>query len=131
MQYLQLNINGPLYLENGGGGGTACAHWEENTFRTATSSELMTGFFEADLYQPISKVTVGALDDLGVFELDYSQADEWPTPAGGARRLEKKTLRGGPNGKPWKVLKPKSSFRISELMKELPPAIDLSAMIVN
>jgi Leishmanolysin len=69
-EYNNLNSGSLLFLENGGGGGTACAHWEGDSFSTATSSELMTGWFEAWKYQPISKVTVGALDDLGVFTLD-------------------------------------------------------------
>lgn len=68
----------PLKLENNGGAGTACGHWEENSFRTSASSELMTGFFEANLLQPISLVTVAALDDLGFYDVDYCGADVWP-----------------------------------------------------
>jgi hypothetical protein len=33
---------GSLLLENNGGMGTACGHWEEDVFRTQRSSELMT-----------------------------------------------------------------------------------------
>jgi hypothetical protein len=39
-----------LFLENNGGAGTACGHWEENDFRTVESSEIMTGFVEANLF---------------------------------------------------------------------------------
>lgn len=68
---------GTLLLENDGGAGTACGHWEENSFREGASSELMTGFFEANLFQPISKVTVAAFEDLG-YEVDFCGADIWP-----------------------------------------------------
>ena len=71
---------GSLQLENQGGMGTACGHWEEDVFRTQESSELMTGFFEADLLQPVSRVTVAALDDLG-YEVDFCGADIWPATA--------------------------------------------------
>ena len=65
-------------MENNGGPGTACGHWEEDVFRFGESSELMTGFFEANLLQPISIATVAALDDLGGYEVDYCGADVWP-----------------------------------------------------
>lgn len=67
-----------LVLENNGGPGTACGHWEEDIFRTEESSELMTGFFEANLLQPISIATVAALEDIGGYEVDYCGADVWP-----------------------------------------------------
>lgn len=77
-----------LFLENNGGMGTACGHWEENSFRTTESSELMTGFFEANLFQPLSLVTVAALDDLGGYEVDYCGADIWPADANTIQRFE-------------------------------------------
>ena len=66
-----------LELEKQGGMGTACGHWEEDIFRTQSSSEVMTGFFEANLFQPLSSVTVAALEDIG-YEVDYCGADIWP-----------------------------------------------------
>ncbi|CAB9515745.1 PKD domain containing protein [Seminavis robusta] len=68
---------GELFLENNGGMGTACGHFEERSFRSFQSSEIMTGFFEADLFQPISSVTVAALQDIG-YEVDFCGADIWP-----------------------------------------------------
>lgn len=41
----------------------------------------MTGFFEANLWQPLSLVTVAALDDIGGYEVDYCGADIWPATA--------------------------------------------------
>ena len=77
-EYEQLVSGNPLKLENSGGQGTACGHWEEGSFQTSQSSELMTGFFEPFLLQPLSLVTVAALDDLGAYQVDYCGADVWP-----------------------------------------------------
>ena len=77
-----------LFLENNGGPGTACGHWEENSFRTSTSSELMTGFFEPDLFQPLYTVHVAALNDLGGNEVDYCGADILPATADNFNRWD-------------------------------------------
>lgn len=58
-------------VENQGGPGTAGSHWRESVFDT----ELMTGFAEsAGTQQPISRITVGALQDLG-YRVNYGRAD--------------------------------------------------------
>ena len=91
-----------LRLENDGGGGTKCKHWDEDSFAVAGSSELMTGGFEAGLYQPISRMTVAALDDLGVYgPLNYDAADPYPATR---RKLEE-----GPG---FEVLTPTESFTL-------------------
>jgi hypothetical protein len=65
-------------VEKGGGSGTAGAHWDEATFNT----ELMTGYAEAaGIGMPISKITVGALRDLG-YTVNYSAADFYALPGG-------------------------------------------------
>jgi hypothetical protein len=79
-EYECLVPGGTLKLENDGGDGTACVHWEEDSFSVDGSSELMTGFFEEDLFQPLSLVTVAGLDDIG-YEVDYCGADIWPATA--------------------------------------------------
>ena len=56
--------------------GTRDAHWKEQTFNT----EIMTGFL--DPTTPISKITIGALRDLG-FNVDTTQADAYTMPAAG------------------------------------------------
>lgn len=77
-EILAENIGTPLlFLENNGGRGTSCSHWDEVSFRQGESSELMTGFFEDNLFQPISRVTVAAVEDLG-YEVDFCGADIWP-----------------------------------------------------
>jgi len=58
-------------IENTGGEGTAGGHWRESVF----STELMTGYAEAPgVPMPISRMTVGALQDLG-YTVDYAAAD--------------------------------------------------------
>jgi len=56
-------------LENTGGSGTREAHWRETTF----GWELMTGYV-ATPENPLSRMTVGALQDLG-YTVDYGRAD--------------------------------------------------------
>lgn len=77
-----------LILENDGGQGTACGHWDESAFRSGGSSEIMTGFFEANLLQPLSRVTVSAIEDLGGYEVDYCGADIWPATEQSQQRFE-------------------------------------------
>jgi hypothetical protein len=66
-----------LKLENDGNVGTSCFHWDEESFPEGSgSSELMTGWFEENVRQPISRVTIAALDESFTdYIVDYSQAD--------------------------------------------------------
>lgn len=65
-------------VEHGGGSGTAGAHWDEATFNT----ELMTGYAEAaGVPMPISRMTIGALQDLG-YTVNYAAADFFSLPGG-------------------------------------------------
>jgi hypothetical protein len=58
-------------VEGNGGPGTADAHWDEETL----GNELMTGFVEpADTAMPLSRITVGSLDDMG-YDVNYAAAD--------------------------------------------------------
>lgn len=61
-------------LETGGGEGTAEAHWHEDTFL----NELMTGWIGAGS-NPISRVTIASLEDLG-YTVDYTKADPYALP---------------------------------------------------
>jgi len=80
--YAQIYPGVTLQLEDGQNeGGQRCYHWEEEMFpkEITGASELMTGKFEANVSQPITIVTLAALDD--VFEeyvIDYSKADPYP-----------------------------------------------------
>jgi hypothetical protein len=64
----------PVPVENTGGQGTADSHWRETIFR----NELMSGFI-AGPRNPISKVTVASLQDLGyVVNLEAAENFELP-----------------------------------------------------
>jgi hypothetical protein len=61
-------------LANVGGAGTRDGHWREAVF----ANELMTGFLDAGA-NPISRVTIGAFEDLG-YRVDYARADAYRLP---------------------------------------------------
>lgn len=63
-------------LETDGGPGTAFVHWSKPVF----SEEMMTGFASGKM--PLSRITVGALEDLG-YAVDYAAADPFPFDAFG------------------------------------------------
>lgn len=48
----------------------------EASFNSSKSSELMTPYFESGKYQPISRVTLASLADLG-YEVNMDGADPW------------------------------------------------------
>lgn len=61
-------------LANTGGCGTADSHWREIYLQ----DELMTGYAQGG-GEPLSRVTIGALQDLG-YEVDFNAADDWSIP---------------------------------------------------
>ena len=64
----------PVPVENGGGAGTRDSHWRESVFK----NELMSGFIAAP-NNPLSKVTVASLQDLG-YQVDMSAAEAFTLP---------------------------------------------------
>ena len=60
----------PVPVANTGGAGTREGHWRETTF----GNELMTGFLDGGI-NPLSRVTVGALEDMG-YQVNYQAADQ-------------------------------------------------------
>lgn len=63
-------------VENTGAQGTRGSHWRETVFRT----EIMTGYAEpAGVRMPISRMTIGALQDLG-YAVNYLRADAYAKP---------------------------------------------------
>jgi hypothetical protein len=68
----------PVPVENTGGQGTRDGHWRESVF----SNELMTGWLNMS-DNPLSSVTVGALEDMG-YTIDYTYADGFGITAGEA-----------------------------------------------
>lgn len=66
-------------IQSTGGPGTAGGHWDENTFR----SELMTGYAENSPPMPLSRMTIGSLQDMG-YVVNYGAADPYVLPSTGA-----------------------------------------------
>lgn len=63
-------------VENQGGQGTAGAHWRETTFKT----ELMTGYLNSGVFNPLSRMSVGSLQDMG-YAVNYTAADAYTVPS--------------------------------------------------
>ena len=103
-----------LNVENDGGVGTMCGHWEEDSFPKSTgSSEFMTGFFELGFVQPITRVTIAALDEgIDDYVVDYDAANPYPSTNNALAR------EGGSM-----VHIPDTTFTIRDRMVELPPPI--------
>ena len=70
------NTNGNFVpVETNGGPGTAGGHWDEETF----DNELMTGYLNGGQANPISRITIGALADMG-YQVILNAADPY-TPS--------------------------------------------------
>jgi len=63
----------PIPMEQGGGGGTACSHWDE----TCMVGELMTGYVRNGGLE-MSRMTVAALENL-CYAVNYTAADPFTT----------------------------------------------------
>ncbi len=64
-------------IENTGGSGTVCSHWRESVFDT----ELMTGFLDGGVTNPLSLVTVQSLSDIG-YTVNPAAAEGYTLPDG-------------------------------------------------
>ncbi|MHA0036271.1 leishmanolysin-related zinc metalloendopeptidase [Deinococcus sp. PESE-13] len=76
-------------VENQGGQGTAGSHWRETTFKT----ELMTGYLNSGVVNPLSRMSVGSLQDMG-YAVNYAAADAYRVPSAAALSAEKLELGG-------------------------------------
>ena len=107
-EYANLFPGKQLRLENDGGPGTECAHWEEDDFSDSDSSELMTGTFEQNKCQPISRVTIAGLKDISsAYKVDLAQADPYPYPCGSRSATDTE----------WKVYAPTKTFSLKGKIK--------------
>ena len=75
-EWRALGGSGNVPIENTGGAGTRDGHWREATFK----NELMTGFLNTG-FNPLSRVTIGGIQDLG-YQVNYGAADAYSRPAG-------------------------------------------------
>ena len=57
-------------MEQDGGSGTRCSHWDD----TCLKNELMTGYVDSSGGNILSRISIGALEDLGYPNVDYSKA---------------------------------------------------------
>ena len=83
-----LGGSGNVPIEEDGGGGTRCGHWDEETFDT----ELMTGFSEGPGTEYLSRMTIASLEDMG-YTVNKSAADNYSLP-GCAPNCQFQGLRG-------------------------------------
>jgi Leishmanolysin len=59
-------------VEQQGAQGTFCSHWDDRCL----DRELMTGFANPGVSNPLSRITIGSLDDMG-YAVDYTRADPY------------------------------------------------------
>ena len=69
--YESMGQTGFIPVENDGGQGTKCGHWDEGTF----GNELMTGWLDAG-ENPLSSLTIASLADLN-YTVDMTAADAY------------------------------------------------------
>jgi PKD repeat protein len=74
-EYRTLGGIGNIKLENLYGPGTCEGHWKESVFGT----ELMTGFLNGGVANPLSRMTLASMQDLG-YNIDLSKADPYTIP---------------------------------------------------
>jgi len=77
-------------LETTGGPGTAGGHWSEAIFVT----ELMTGYAQNSPPMPLSRMTIGSLQDMG-YVVNYGSAEPYALPGTGALTAGATTGSGG------------------------------------
>jgi parallel beta-helix repeat protein len=63
-------------VESSGGSGTADVHWRDSVF----GNEVMTGWLDMDITNPISRITVASLADEG-YTVDLNAADNYVPPS--------------------------------------------------
>ncbi|HEX6589433.1 MAG TPA: leishmanolysin-related zinc metalloendopeptidase, partial [Longimicrobiales bacterium] len=77
--------SGQAPIENSGGEGTARSHWRESVF----GRELMTGFSNTTVFQPLSRMSIASFADLG-YTVNLAAADAFnPSATMSASQLER------------------------------------------
>ena len=87
-EWTVLGGSGNVPVEEGGGSGTRCGHWDEQVFDT----ELMTGFSEGSASEPLSRLTVASLEDMG-YQVNKAAANAYSLP-GCSPNCANATLQG-------------------------------------
>jgi Leishmanolysin len=81
-EYRALGGTGNIEIENQGGPGTCDGHWKESIFGT----ELMTGVLNDGVTNPLSRITLGSMQDLG-YSVDLSKSNAYSISAFGGSTL--------------------------------------------
>jgi Leishmanolysin len=81
-EYRALGGTGNITIENQGGPGTCDGHWKESIF----GAELMTGVLNNGVPNPLSRITLGSMQDLG-YSVDLSKANSYSISAFGGSTL--------------------------------------------
>lgn len=81
-EYRALGGTGNIAIENQGGPGTCDGHWKESIF----GAELMTGVLNNGVPNPLSRITLGSMQDLG-YSVDLSKANGYSISAFGGSTL--------------------------------------------
>jgi hypothetical protein len=107
-EWAALDGSGAVPVENTGGPGTREGHWREAVF----GDELMSGFI-AEAGNPISRVTVASLADLG-YVVDLEAAEPYRLPAGAEGSAAIVTRRGRRCrvGRPTAHVLPETALRV-------------------
>jgi hypothetical protein len=80
-------------LETSGGSGTRDVHWSETTF----NNELMTGYLNSGVENPLSRMTAAQFVDLGYPGVNVNGADVYTPPGGGNARPVITSLSDSPD----------------------------------
>src|SRR6056297_788994 len=89
LAYELLGGVGDVPVEEDGGPGTKCGHWDEETF----GNELMTGFLNEGAPNPLSVLSAAAFLDLGL-DVDLRQSETYEPPTELALRTQGLDLAG-------------------------------------
>ncbi|MEX2501952.1 MAG: leishmanolysin-related zinc metalloendopeptidase [Trueperaceae bacterium] len=73
--YARLAFSGSVPVEDEHGPGTRCGHWDEATF----GHELMTGFLDVGVHNPLSELSAASLADIGL-TVDLNAAEPYDVP---------------------------------------------------
>jgi hypothetical protein len=117
-------------VERDYGNGTACGHWDE----ACMESELMTGILGPSRTSPLSRITVGTLEDMG-YQVNYAMADPFTRsdlnvsctcPTRRLRRTERSVLEMK-HGEVFSVTGAKTSSRPRRRLSEAVEAVAIEA----
>jgi hypothetical protein len=81
-EYRALGGTGNITIENQGGPGTCDGHWKESIF----GAELMTGVLNDGVPNPLSRITLGSMQDLG-YSVDLSKSNAYSISAFGGSTI--------------------------------------------